>query len=78
MWFAMKFDALARAAPQLKLPSVTDGDYMTAFNHLVMPIAYELRPDIIIVSAGFDAADRDPVGELGCTAQCSADFCSQA
>lgn len=42
----------------------TDGDYMAAFNQLVLPIAYEFSPDLIIVSAGFDAAKDDPIG--GC------------
>lgn len=33
------------------------GDYIAAFNHVLVPIAYEFAPDLIIVSAGFDAAD---------------------
>ena len=41
-----------------------DGDYMTAFQKIVMPIASEFDPDLVIVSAGFDAADGDPIG--GC------------
>ncbi|KAK9818191.1 hypothetical protein WJX72_008532 [[Myrmecia] bisecta] len=41
-----------------------NGDYIAAFNHVILPIAYEFRPDIIIVSAGFDAAAGDPIG--GC------------
>jgi histone deacetylase 6 len=31
---------------------------------LVLPVAAEFRPDLILVSAGFDAADKDPLGEL--------------
>ncbi|KAJ9505546.1 hypothetical protein QJQ45_011854 [Haematococcus lacustris] len=45
-------------------PGLTNGDYLTAFHALVLPIAYEFNPSLIIVSAGFDAADGDPVG--GC------------
>lgn len=33
-----------------------DSDYIYAFNKVIMPIAYEFSPDIVIVSAGFDAA----------------------
>jgi len=33
------------------------GDYIAAFNHVLVPIAYEYAPDLIIVSAGFDAAE---------------------
>lgn len=41
-----------------------DGDYLAAFNHVLLPIAYEFNPDLLIVSAGFDAALGDPIG--GC------------
>ena len=39
-----------------------NGDYMAAFNHVIMPIAYEYQPDLIIISAGFDASIGDPIG----------------
>ncbi|KAF7713980.1 Histone deacetylase class 2 [Penicillium ucsense] len=41
-----------------------DGDYMHAFQKVVMPIAMEFDPDLVIVSAGFDAAAGDALG--GC------------
>ena len=41
-----------------------DGDYMYAFQNLVMPIATEFDPDLVIVAAGFDAAAGDELG--GC------------
>jgi len=41
-----------------------NADYLAAFNHVLIPIAYEYNPDLIIISAGFDAADGDPIG--GC------------
>ncbi|TGZ77787.1 hypothetical protein EX30DRAFT_310914 [Ascodesmis nigricans] len=41
-----------------------DGDYMFAFQQLIMPIALEFNPDLVIVSAGFDAAAGDALG--GC------------
>ncbi|SNX85548.1 related to HDA1 - histone deacetylase A [Melanopsichium pennsylvanicum] len=40
-----------------------DGDYLYAFHNLVMPIAHEFAPDFVIISAGFDAARGDPIGE---------------
>lgn len=40
-----------------------DGDYIAAFQRIVMPIACEFAPDMVIISAGFDAAKGD---ELGC------------
>lgn len=41
-----------------------DGDYLYAFQEVVMPIAVEFDPDLVIVSAGFDAAEGDILG--GC------------
>ncbi|KAJ5104326.1 histone deacetylase Hda1 [Penicillium alfredii] len=41
-----------------------DGDYMFAFQQVVMPIAQEFDPDMVIVAAGFDAAAGDVLG--GC------------
>lgn len=44
-----------------------DEDYIFAFQRLVMPIALEFNPDFVIVSAGFDAAKNDPLGECNVT-----------
>jgi histone deacetylase 6 len=41
-----------------------DGDYMYAFQQVVMPIAQEFDPDLVVVAAGFDAAAGDELG--GC------------
>ncbi|XP_028126327.1 histone deacetylase 5 isoform X1 [Camellia sinensis] len=41
-----------------------DADYLAVWDHVLIPIAKEFRPDIIIISAGFDAAIGDPLG--GC------------
>ena len=43
---------------------VRDGDYLAAWHSLILPIATQFKPDIAIVSAGFDAALGDPIG--GC------------
>ena len=37
---------------------------MYAFQRVIMPIAMEYNPDLVIVSAGFDAAAGDTLG--GC------------
>ncbi|CAF0754478.1 unnamed protein product [Didymodactylos carnosus] len=39
-----------------------DGDYIHSFHHIILPIAYEFAPEIVLVSAGFDAAEGDRVG----------------
>ncbi|KAI0661449.1 histone deacetylase complex protein [Cubamyces menziesii] len=40
-----------------------DADYILAFQKIVMPIALEFSPDLVIISAGFDAAEGDDLGE---------------
>ncbi|WWD16504.1 hypothetical protein CI109_100930 [Kwoniella shandongensis] len=45
-------------------PGFGDADYIYAFQRIVMPIAYEFSPDLVIISAGFDAAEGDMLG--GC------------
>lgn len=39
-----------------------DGDYIAAFNHVVLPVAYEFDPDLVMISCGLDAALGDPLG----------------
>lgn len=41
-----------------------DADYIYAFQQVVMPIATEFDPDLVIIAAGFDAAEGDMLG--GC------------
>lgn len=41
---------------------VGDCDYLSAFKHIVIPIARQFSPELTIVSAGFDAARGDPLG----------------
>ncbi|TVY27665.1 Histone deacetylase [Lachnellula hyalina] len=47
-----------------------DGEYMAAFQKLVMPIAHEFDPDLVIISAGFDAAAGDDLGGCYVTPAC--------
>ncbi len=41
-----------------------DAVYRAAFDRIVMPVLEEYAPDLILVSAGFDAAARDPLAEM--------------
>lgn len=47
-----------------------DSDYMAAFQKIVMPIAQEFDPDLVIISAGFDAAAGDELGGCFVTPAC--------
>ncbi|XP_062169816.1 histone deacetylase 5 [Alnus glutinosa] len=41
-----------------------DADYLAVWDHILLPVAKEFNPDLVIISAGFDAAVGDPLG--GC------------
>ncbi|GFP87443.1 histone deacetylase 5 [Phtheirospermum japonicum] len=41
-----------------------DSDYIAVWDQILIPVAKEFNPDMIIISAGFDAAIGDPLG--GC------------
>lgn len=41
-------------------PPMGDAEYMAAFRTIVIPIAREFQPEIVLVSAGFDAAIGHP------------------
>ncbi|OBT80163.1 hypothetical protein VF21_00614 [Pseudogymnoascus sp. 05NY08] len=49
-----------------------DGEYIGAFQRIVMPIAREFNPDLVIVAAGFDAADGDELGSCFVSPACYA------
>jgi len=40
-----------------------DTDYKCAFDKIVMPIASQFQPDLVLVAAGFDAIAADPLGD---------------
>nr|CAH8845386.1 unnamed protein product [Trichobilharzia regenti] len=49
---------------------VKDGEYIIVFNNIIIPILYEFRPQLILVSAGFDAVRGDRLGGLGVSPEC--------
>jgi acetoin utilization deacetylase AcuC-like enzyme len=44
-----------------------DGDYMEAFERVVLPVAREFDPGFVLMSAGYDAHGRDPLGGMRLT-----------
>ena len=48
----------------------SDQIYLKAMKEIVEPIAYQYKPEFILVSAGFDGHYTDPVGELSLSAMC--------
>jgi hypothetical protein len=49
------------------LPAPGDVEYAAAFDELIMPLARAFDPELVLVSAGFDAALGDPLGECEVT-----------
>jgi len=45
-------------------PKIGDPEYITCWHRLLLPIARNFKPELILISAGFDAACGDPLG--GC------------
>jgi len=54
----------------------TDGDYALAFEALLLPAASAFDPQLVIVSAGFDAHVADPLGGMRVSAEGFATLCS--
>jgi len=44
-----------------------DEDYQLAFSRIVVPVLRQFEPALLIVSAGFDAHERDPLGGMRLT-----------
>uniref|UniRef100_A0A3Q2Z1I6 Histone deacetylase n=1 Tax=Hippocampus comes TaxID=109280 RepID=A0A3Q2Z1I6_HIPCM len=53
-------------------PPMGDAEYLAAFRTVLMPIAQEFAPDVVLVSAGFDAAEGNPapLGGYKVSAKC--------
>ncbi len=47
--------------------SCRDADYLYAFDTIIEPLAKLYRPELILVSAGFDAHESDPLGSMSLT-----------
>jgi acetoin utilization deacetylase AcuC-like enzyme len=44
-----------------------DDEYLRIFDQLLLPIAEQFRPEFVLISAGFDAHYRDPLGGMRLT-----------
>uniref|UniRef100_A0A3P9ML65 Histone deacetylase n=1 Tax=Oryzias latipes TaxID=8090 RepID=A0A3P9ML65_ORYLA len=53
-------------------PPMGDVEYLVAFRSVVMPIAQRFSPDVVLVSAGFDAVEghQSPLGGYNVSAKC--------
>ncbi|KAK1405289.1 hypothetical protein POM88_004894 [Heracleum sosnowskyi] len=52
----------------------SNADYLAVMDHALLYVARVFKPDIVLVSAGFDAAKDDPIGDCVVTAEGFADM----
>ena len=47
-----------------------DADYINAIEHRLIPVIQKFNPDLIIISAGFDAHENDPLAQINLSTDC--------
>ena len=47
-----------------------DADYINAIEHKLIPVIQKFNPDLIIISAGFDAHENDPLAQINLSTDC--------
>ncbi|KAG8322780.1 polyubiquitinated misfolded protein transport [Homalodisca vitripennis] len=60
----------------LNAVGMADADYLAIFHQLLLPMASEFQPELVIISAGYDAAVGCPEGEMAVTPACYAHLIS--
>lgn len=51
-----------------------NSEYLAAFLNIILPIGYSFKPELVIVSAGFDAGINDPLGGYNITPEMFGQF----
>ncbi|XP_048355545.1 polyamine deacetylase HDAC10 isoform X2 [Sphaerodactylus townsendi] len=49
-----------------------NSDYLAVFLHVLLPVAFEFDPELVLVSAGYDSGIGDPEGQMSATPECFA------
>lgn len=58
-------------------PGLGDATYAALFADILRPAAAAYAPDLVLVSAGFDAHRRDPLAHMQLTEECFATLCAE-
>jgi acetoin utilization deacetylase AcuC-like enzyme len=62
---ARKEQGVAGNIVNAPMPPQSGGEtFRAAFNELILPALDKFKPDLILISAGFDAHERDPLAEI--------------
>jgi len=56
-------------------PGTGEGGYRTVFEEIVLPLGDAFRPHLVLVSAGFDAHQADPLGRMALTSAGFGNLC---
>jgi len=82
---ATEIGTAAGAGFTVNLPmdaGATDADYEMAYTAVVLPVLRQFRPELLLLSAGFDALQDDPLGGMRLStagfARLTADVCAVA
>ncbi|HEV2294893.1 MAG TPA: histone deacetylase [Tepidisphaeraceae bacterium] len=51
-------------------PGADEDDYLAAFDTRVLPVLEAFRPDVLLISAGFDAHHADPLAQIQLSEEC--------
>ena len=46
---------------------MSDEAYIAAFEQILLPMCNDFKPELVIISAGFDSAEGDPLGQIRIT-----------
>jgi histone deacetylase 6 len=66
--FPFNVDSSKSANPTIAaIKMIGDNDYIYACESIFFPIIKDFAPDLLIISAGFDSALGDPLGQVGVT-----------
>lgn len=57
-------------------PGTGDADYLEVFERVLVPVARAFEPELVFVSAGFDAHREDPLGAMRLTDEGFANLCT--
>ena len=75
LWKATASETTWSLTFRYRLRGITTREFVAAWEHLLPAVAGMVRPDILIVSAGFDYVAGDPVGDLGVGVDAAAIAC---
>jgi len=66
-WNVVTCNSHSKAVRKINNDTISDNEYGYAFDQVVIPLLTTYKPELILVSAGFDCAYGDPLGGISVT-----------